>query len=494
MAGGSLAFFAIFHVQHGLARTWTISRCITDPERLVHLANLVLALAMFLVLRREGLSKRTLGLVAAAALYIAAGTCLAVYGFGFEGGNRDTIAILAVFVIAWAIVIPSTAWRTFLLALPIPVVLLVIDLAYGTAYNYDGTEMIDPETGEIDRAFVRSAQVWNQTVLFFAIGVAAVASRVIYALRTKLEAAHRVGHYRLDEKIGQGGMGEVYRATHFMLRRPTAVKLLRPEITGKETILRFEQEVRLASRLTHPNTIRIFDYGRTPDGVFYYAMEFVRGLDLTQVVRRAGPLPACRAVHILEQACRALAEAHELGLVHRDVKPGNLMLCVKGGEHDVVKVLDFGLAKDLRDADVSLTQSGAVSGTVETLSPEVIEGEPPTFACDLYALGVVGCFLLTGKPIFDVQTPVEFVVRHLHHEPIRPSSRGVEVPGDLEDLLLRCLRKKPEERVESARALGAALRASEAYGAWTEEQAAAWWRAVGLPADEPHPDPRETAW
>ena len=468
MAGAAFAFYVVYQAVPLLEGEWALDK-ITGSGALVHLGIVLLAVGIFARLRAGPIPRSTLRVLDGAALYLGAGAALAFYALEFEKGPRDVVAVTALFVVARAVVIPSSPWTTFFLSLPIPVALLVIDVESGVPWTYSESPM-DPE-------YTTSVRVWNQVVLFFGIAIATVTSRLTASLRARLDAAHRIGQYRLDEKIGEGGMGEVYLATHAMLRRPTAVKLLRPELLGEETIARFDQEVRLASRLAHPNTIRIFDYGRTPEGVFYYAMEHVHGRDLERIVARNGPLPAGRVIHVLEQVCRSLAEAHGLGLVHRDIKPGNIMLCEKGGEYDVVKLVDFGLARDLRHANSVVEGAGTVCGTPETISPEILRGEPASPACDLYAVGAVGAYLLTGRPIFDVTSGPEFLFAHLETEPIPPSQRGAQVPAALETLLLQCLRKEPVERPPSAAALGEALRACDGAADWTRDAAAAWWAA-----------------
>jgi serine/threonine-protein kinase len=309
------------------------------------------------------------------------------------------------------------------------------------------------------------------------IFLAALTSRVIYGLRRQVRENAQVGQYRLREKIGQGGMGAVYRATHALLRRDTAVKVLLPDRVGGAGSSRFEREVKLTAQLTHLNTVAIFDYGRTPDGVFYYAMEYLDGGDLEQLVEYAGPLPPARAVWILEQVCRALAEAHALGLIHRDVKPSNVIVSERGGEGDIAKICDFGLVKDLNATrDVTLTQDNALTGTPLYLAPESIRSPESVDArADLYSLGAVAYFLLTGEPVFGAKTVVEVCAAHLHEAAQPPSSRRAEVPAALDAIVLRCLEKKPEARFADALELFAALRASKLSDGWGSAARDAWW-------------------
>jgi len=302
-------------------------------------------------------------------------------------------------------------------------------------------------------------------------------SHVMYGLRQQVRDSARLGQYLLREKIGEGGMGSVYRATHALLRRDTAVKVLPPSRVGEEGLMRFEREVKLTAQLAHPSTVAIFDYGRTPDGVFYYAMEYLDGGDLEQLVAYAGPLPPARVVWILDQVCRALAEAHALGLIHRDVKPSNVLLSERGGEGDVAKILDFGLVKDLRaDTDVARSREGALAGTPLYIAPESISAPDALDArADLYSLGALAYFLLVGEPIFRGMSVVEVCAAHLHSPPPRPSDRRPEVNAALDAVILRCLEKRPAARFESALALRAALLDSRPADRWTSADAAAWW-------------------
>jgi serine/threonine-protein kinase len=302
-------------------------------------------------------------------------------------------------------------------------------------------------------------------------------SRIEY-YRRQASAARRFGQYVLKEKLGEGGMGEVYRAEHALLRRPCALKLIRPDRARDPAALRrFEREVQVTATLTHPNTVQIFDYGHAQDGTFYYVMEYLPGLTLEQIVRRHGPLPPGRAVHFLRQVCAALTEAHARGLTHRDIKPGNVMVCQRGGYRDVVKLLDFGLvlapAGDPEAA--TLTREGVVAGTPAFMSPEQAGGqdgiEPRS---DLYSVGALAYFLLTGKPPFAGRPTVKTLAAHLYE---LPPDLPEDVPPDLAAVVMRCLAKAPADRWPDAARLEAAL-SDVAVPGWTGDDARAWWARV----------------
>ena len=274
-------------------------------------------------------------------------------------------------------------------------------------------------------------------------------------------------------------MGVVYRARHAMLRRPTAVKLLKPERMGEAGLRRFEREVQLTAGLSHPNTVTVFDYGRTPEGVFYYAMEYLEGLGLDQLVAADGPQPPARVVHILRQVLEALAEAHGVGLVHRDVKPGNIILCERGGLSDVAKVVDFGLVKDL-EADAGASHDASLVGTPLYLAPEAIRSPVADARADLYSVGAVAYFLLTGRHVFEGRTIIEICGHHLHTAPTPPSERlGRPLPAGLEAWVLACLEKDPARRPASASEAAARLERCGLAGEWTPDEARAWWVAKG---------------
>jgi serine/threonine protein kinase len=307
-----------------------------------------------------------------------------------------------------------------------------------------------------------------------------------YRLRMRIDEVRQLGQYTLTGKIGEGGMGQVYKARHAMLRRPTAIKLLPPGNVNEETIARFEREVQLTSELTHPNTIEIYDFGRTPEGVFYYAMEYLDGLTLADLLRVQSPLPPERVVHILRQACGSLAEAHSIGLVHRDIKPLNIILCKRGGRQDVVKVLDFGLVKDVSTPeDLQVTSEGFIAGTPMYMAPERIRDPKHVDArSDLFAIGAVGFQLLTGREVFLGASAMEVCNQVLHAPaPQVQGSTAQPVSDELNALIDACLAKYPDDRPQSAMTIIEALDAVPEADRWTSRDADHWW-AIHAPAIE----------
>jgi serine/threonine-protein kinase len=316
-----------------------------------------------------------------------------------------------------------------------------------------------------ERGAAAEALSFSGSWCVLAVVLSTFTSKIIYGLRRRAHLHQQLGQYVIERKLGEGGMGEVYLARHSLLRRPTALKLLPPERAGHGTIARFEREVRATSRLSHPNTVAIYDYGRTEDGIFYYAMEHLEGCDLQSLVEQQGPLCASRVVHVLSQIAGALVEAHAAGLVHRDLKPANVFLCERGGLKDTVKVLDFGLVKEtgLERAGTAQTDVNVLLGTPAYLAPEAIHSPAAVDArSDLYAVGALGYFLLTGHDVFEGNSAVALCIAHLHELPVSPSSRiGRPLPADLERLILGCLEKEPERRPASAAALRRALLACD---------------------------------
>ncbi|MSR58365.1 MAG: serine/threonine protein kinase, partial [Planctomycetaceae bacterium] len=305
----------------------------------------------------------------------------------------------------------------------------------------------------------------------------------------------QLGQYTLEHKLGAGGMGVVYKGHHAMLRRPTAIKMLDVDKVNDGSIQRFEREVQITCQLNHPNTVAIYDYGRTPEGVFYYAMEYLDGIDLQTLVEKYGPQPEARVIQILLQVCGSLYEAHSLGLVHRDIKPANIMLNRRGAEADVVKVLDFGLVKAVDDAkQAGLTAAGSLTGTPLYMAPEAIQSPNSVDArSDLYAVGAVGYFLLTGHPVFEAGNLVQLCQQHIDAIPVPPSQRlGRPISTEVETALLASLEKMRTRRPQTARDLAQQLQKAPTKGDWTTEAADAWWdrHQRGLP---PAPSPTADA-
>ncbi len=325
----------------------------------------------------------------------------------------------------------------------------------------------------LERTFIAVLVAAGSTLLFLFVAVGR-----IMRLRRERDEARRVGNYELLEEVGHGGMARVYRARHRLLKRPTAVKIIELAVASDEMLARFDREVRLASQLMHPNTVEIYDYGRTPEGQPFYAMEFLDGKTLQQIVDERGPLPAPRVAHVLRGIAGSLSEAHERGLVHRDIKPGNVMLCQRGGEFDVVKVLDFGLVKDTRkEATRNLTRALRVLGTPAYMAPERIERpESADFRSDLYALGAVGFFVLAGRSPFtgDDELALAYQVVNVALPDVRDIVKA-QLPDELALLINMCLEKDPAWRPQRAADIISALDALLAQSPWTNSDARLWW-------------------
>jgi serine/threonine-protein kinase len=315
-----------------------------------------------------------------------------------------------------------------------------------------------------------------------------VAARVVYSLGTEVGRARELGSYRLVEQLGQGGMGEVWRARHSMLARPAAIKLIRTTLlaggsaaVSDDMRRRFEREAQAIARLRSPHTVTLFDFGVAPDGAFYYVMELLEGLDADTLVRRHGPIPADRAIFLLRQMCHSLSEAESCGLVHRDIKPANIFLCRYGEEYDFVKVLDFGLAKaahDTADAGLmTLTRDVVVRGTPAFIAPEQALGASEIDGrADIYATGCVAYWLLTGQLVFTADTPMGLLLHHAKTPPTPPSAlTELPIPPMLEALVMSCLAKDPAERPQSARELSRRLGELPGSDEWTQDRARTWW-------------------
>lgn len=322
-------------------------------------------------------------------------------------------------------------------------------------------------------------------MIALAVTICTVGVRTIGTLRREAFVAKQLGQYRLKQRLGSGGMGEVFLAEHQMMKRPCAVKLIRPEKAGDPRMLaRFEREVRATAKLSHWNSIDIYDYGRTADGTFYYVMEFLPGHNIGELVERDGPIPANRTIYFMDQVCAALHEAHGIGLVHRDIKPANIFCAYRGGVFDVAKLLDFGLAKPTirTSGDAQLTIEGTITGSPLFMSPEQASAEENIDArSDIYSLGAVMYYMVTGRPPFAFDNPFKVMIAHASQVVAAPREIKPSIPLELDEIIMRCLEKDPEHRFQDALALQRALRDVPVEDPWSSERAAEWWSCNGCP-------------
>jgi serine/threonine-protein kinase len=382
---------------------------------------------------------------------------------------------VAVWTVLFTVVIPTPPRRAVIAALASVSAVPVI-VGFGIA---SGVSTFDPDPAQFF--------FWLVFPYLLVVVMAYVGARVVYALGTAVTAARELGSYRLIERLGQGGMGEVWRAKHRLLARPAAIKLIRPSTTSgafadvsEDARRRFEREAQVIAGLRSPHTVNLFDFGIASDGAFYYVMEMLDGCDLDTLVRRNGPIGAARAIYLLRQICHSLSEAESRGLVHRDIKPANIFVSRYGEDYDFVKVLDFGIVKPARDqaeTGTLLTEGLAIRGTPAFIAPEQALGRSDLDGrADIYSTGCVAYWLLTGQLVFTGQTPMELLVHHAHTPAAAPSTRTeLPIPPGLDQLVLSCLAKDPSDRPQSARDLSQQLSLLVPGDDWTQDHAREWW-------------------
>jgi serine/threonine-protein kinase len=409
----------------------------------------------------------------------------------------DAVAVAAVhyqLIAAWCVLIsiygsfmPNTWKRGALVIVPMAVAPYVV-LAIQRWWSPDAAAMLDADRYPPALPYPLVA------------GLAAIyGTHIINSARREAFKARKLGQYRLLDKLGDGGMGTVFKAEHVLLKRPCAIKLIKAENEADAAVIaRFEKEVKTTAKLMHWNTVEIFDYGRTDDGRFYYVMELLRGSSLEDLVKKHGTLPPGRVVFLLRQVCGALREAHSIGLIHRDIKPANIFAAQRGGIHDVAKLLDFGLVKERTekaDDTSTATSYGSFSGTPLYMSPEQASAFDEVDArADIYSLGGVGYFLLTGKPPFTGKNVLQLLAAHAREGVVPPSHLSPAVPADLDQIILKCLAKKPSDRYQDAVSLMTAFTACSVATTWGPEQAADWWRALeNQPSAEAQTESRPVA-
>ncbi|MEM1032467.1 MAG: serine/threonine-protein kinase [Myxococcota bacterium] len=411
------------------------------------------ALGWFLLARTRPPLLATVVIEGAACIVVALGFSLLLFTTGpppTRGESMVALFIIAMIVVLRAALIPcpviaTTAVSASAMAIPIGFQLVVM------------------------RDLPVILHIWQVVLGVVVVVVTTVSTYTIFGLQQRAATIARLGQYQLERRIGEGAMGVVYLAKHALLHRPTAVKLLR-DVRSREARTRFRKEVQTASSLSHPNTVEIYDYGRTPEGIFFFAMEYVEGASLETVVRATGAMPPARVLHLLDQATGSLGETHRRGLVHRDIKPSNLMLCARGGHFDTLKVLDFGLVHEMVPAGSS--GAAGLAGTPMYMAPEVIlDGDGHVPESDIYALGATAYFLLTGRPPFATEDLAELLSDHLATDP-EPLQSG---DPDLDALVLQCLAKPSDDRPSSGATLRDALRRCPTFGTWTDADARVWW-------------------
>lgn len=473
----------LFRVIVGLS-SGTLEQLGQEPSYWLHFAGVVPCVAMWLICRRgrlplnKAIAVETTGLLLSSVAYIGMGMTIPPE----VGADVITAFTLSFAFFSRSVFVPSTARQTLMLGFMVGVPLIGMMSWHYLDVDAEMWRRVGYDTRGFERGRIAVSTALMTTMWWtLTVGLAALASRVIHRLRSEMQTIRRLGQYQLERKLGEGSMGVVYQATHGMLKRPTAVKLLRPELGGQQMLDRFRQEVQLTAKLTHPHTIKIYDYGRTPEGLFYYAMELLDGASLQDIVDATGAQPVRRVVRILRDVALALDEAHSIGLIHRDIKPGNIMLSKQGRVHDVVKVLDFGLVKHVEESeDFDQTDVRFIKGTPRYISPEAIE-DPKSVdpRSDLYSLGAVGYCLLTGGPVFDGSSVFQICMQHVQSTPaplheVCPNP----IPEDLERLILSCLAKSKDDRPQSAQELADAL---DQIGLppWTRADAERWWAAHG---------------
>ncbi len=458
------------------------------PGNWISWIGLAISLTTFFLVGRLKGRPQTLLNVSHANMILGAGL-VAILMHWFPVIDASRISWLCLIIVTYPSIVPTSPVKTLLISLVVasmdPLAIWIAHLR-GVSFHVD-----------------TFALVWYILPNYISVGLAMIPSTMIAGLGRQVNRARELGSYQLGELLGRGGMGEVYHARHRLLARPAAIKLIRPETLGagssdaaQVVIQRFCREAQAAAVLRSPHTINLYDFGVTDDGVFYYVMELLEGLDLESLVRRFGPLPAARTAFLLRHSCHSLGEAHARGLIHRDIKPSNIFTCRLGLSVDFVKVLDFGLVKHhadgKHDQTVLLTQPDVTTGTPAFMAPEMALGERTIDSrVDIYALGCVGYWLLTGKLVFEADTPVKMMLQHIQSTPAPPSRYAEQdVPPELDRIILQCLAKNPDERPADTMLLASMLGGLSLREQWTKERAEQWWE-THHPATAPFTELRE---
>lgn len=465
-ASGAYAFFILLGLFADVQRGRPSSRALELAASAIGIALSLLVIRLTLSDRVDARTILDAGLVyqVLSALVMAVG----YYPFTTDGRIGGWSGV-AVWVVTFPLLVPNTRGK-------------VVVATIASALMDPLGALVHIAAGVPRPPLQEAVLAYAPTAIAAVLGIAI--SRMIHRISVEASRARELGSYRLVEPLGSGGMGEVWRAEHRMLARPAAIKLIRTDSqsggSSREMQRRFEREARATARLTSPHTVQIYDFGTTEEGTFYYVMELLEGFDLETLVRQFGPLPAERAIHLLHQACLSLAEAHERGFTHRDIKPANIYVCHYGIQYDFVKILDFGLVKatgGIDAVDGTVTAVGTIAGTPGYMSPEMALGREVDSRADIYSLGCVGYWLVTGRAVFEGESAVEVLMDHARTPPPRLSERtAVPLPEGLEEVLLACLAKAPADRPQSAEDVAAALERVAVADAWTPARARHWWQ------------------
>lgn len=443
-----------------------------NPTDVIALIFVFASLALFFYIRKGDRDPRfllDLGQVYLVLTAMALGIVLHWLPVPDHWPVNPMISWIGAVVLMWAAIVPNSPMKTLisgLIAVSMNPLGMLVAKARGSW-----------DFGPLSNVFVMHYPD------YLMVGVAFLISRVVMRLGQKVTQAREMGSYRLLTMLGKGGMGEVWRARHHMLARDAAIKLIQPDMlnraSGNAVLLRrrFEQEARTTASLRSPHTVELYDFGVTKDGVFYYVMELLDGIDLETLVKKFGPLPPGRVVNIMRQACRSLADAHRHGLIHRDIKPTNIFLCRMGNEYDFVKVLDFGLVKVLDEDKTQITVEGTTTGTPAYMAPEIaLQNSPIDGRTDLYSLGCVAYWLLTGNLVFEEKGATAMMLAHVQKVPVPPSERSeLNVPASLDRAIMMCLAKQPAERPADAESFARILKDCDETGSWTQEDTHRWW-------------------
>ncbi len=457
------------------------------PGNEISLIGVAVSVLMLVLVRRLGGRPQAL-LNASLGFEIVTAALVATLMHWYPVIDFTGISWLCLIIVTFPAIVPTSPWKTLWVSLAVAT---MDPLAVGVAALRGMS--IDAEPYVL---------IWYFLPNYIAVALALIPSHIISGLGRQVRQARELGAYQLEDLLGRGGMGEVYRARHRLLARPAAIKLIRPETLGagnsvaaQVVIRRFRREAQAAARLRSPHTIHLYDFGVTDEGTCYYVMELLEGFDLESLVKKFGPTPPERAIHLLRHACHSLGEAHARGLIHRDIKPSNIFTCRLGLSVDFGKVLDFGLVKH-RDGNgetpaTMLTQPDVTTGTPAFMAPEMALGEPIDGRVDVYALGCVGYWLLTGRLVFEADTPVKMMLQHIQGLPSPPSRNSeVGVPPDLDRAILACLSKKREDRPADPMVLDRMLAACDVSEAWSESRAEQWWD-IHSPASAPSTELRD---